>query len=62
MKIIKKGTPESEKPIKDNCSKCKTVFKYLQSDIQPDNRDGDYAVCPVCGAFIAAKVAIRKLF
>ncbi len=53
MRIIEKIEPV-EKETKEKCGKCKTRFAYTQSDIKPDFRDGNYVVCPSCGAFIAA--------
>ncbi len=55
MKIIKKGNLPEKKEIKETCHKCKTVFTYTTRDIQPDSRDGNYVICPVCKAFINAE-------
>ena len=54
MKIIKEGEVKS-KETKKTCSKCKTKFSFTSDDINPDWRDGDYVICPKCGAFIAAR-------
>lgn len=54
MKIIKQGELKP-KETKKTCSKCKTKFSFTSADIKPDFRDGDYVICPTCGAFIAAK-------
>lgn len=53
MKIIKEGKVKP-KETKKTCSKCKTKFSFVKEDIKPDSRDGDYVICPKCGAFIAA--------
>jgi len=52
MKIIKKGNTK-EKEFNKKCGNCTTEFSYTSSDIQPDWRDGDYVICPVCGKFIS---------
>ena len=54
MKIIKEGEVKP-KETKKTCSKCKTKFSFINKDIKPDWRDGDYVNCPKCGAFIAAR-------
>lgn len=55
MKIIKKGEIK-EKEVKETCYKCKSKFIYTPSDVEMDNRDGDYVKCPCCGAFISSKL------
>ena len=55
MKIIKRG----EAPIKEveeTCDKCKTVFVYDMEDVNQDQRDGNYVMCPVCKSFITSKL------
>lgn len=54
MKIIKEGKKEP-KETKKTCSGCKTKFSFTNEDIKGDWRDGDYVICPTCGAFIAAR-------
>jgi hypothetical protein len=52
MKILKEGQlPDVE--IEKTCNGCKCVFTYNGSDIQIDNRDGNYVICPTCGSFIS---------
>lgn len=55
MKIIQMGKDPEEAVVRESCSKCKTIFEYTQTDIQPDSREGDYVVCPVCESFITAR-------
>lgn len=52
MKIIKKGNPNEKVEIEKTCLKCKTKFSYNSHDVKPDQRDGDYVICPVCKSFI----------
>lgn len=54
MRVIKEGTKKLVE-VKEICHKCDTKFAYTPADIQVDSRDGDYVVCPICKAFIAAK-------
>lgn len=51
MKIIKQGELPNEEKEK-TCYNCKTVFSYTRKDVKPDQRDGDYVICPVCGKWI----------
>jgi DNA-directed RNA polymerase subunit RPC12/RpoP len=51
MKIIKRGKIKSEEH-NEVCHKCSTEFTYVGLDIHRD-REGNYVICPVCGAFIA---------
>jgi hypothetical protein len=62
MKIIKMGKDPQTNEIQETCHWCKTVFSYEKSDVKPDNRDGDYVVCPCCGRFIAAKSFLPNPF
>lgn len=52
MKIIKRGTPRSERVFIMNCNNCGTTFeiKYSEGRVVYDQRDGDYIKCgcPVC--------------
>jgi transcription elongation factor Elf1 len=52
MKIIKQVSAQIDLPKKKTCYGCKSVLEYTRVDIKSD-RDGNYIVCPVCGAFIA---------
>lgn len=52
MKIIKRGVSPKIAEIEKECKKCKTMFAYIESDIHPDARDGNYVICPVCETFI----------
>jgi len=61
MKIIKEGQDPKKTEIEETCHKCSTVFSYTQSDVQPDSRDGDYVICPVCGGFISAKKLLTPI-
>jgi predicted Zn finger-like uncharacterized protein len=51
MKILKQGQVPNPTWIR-TCSNCKTQFEYDRSDINSDQRDGDYVKCPCCKAFI----------
>ncbi len=51
MRIIKEGTPP-HKEKKQECVNCGCVFMYERSDIHTDKRDGDFVICPSCGAYI----------
>ena len=49
--VVRRG--ESTIPaFEKTCLKCGTKFIYISEAIKHD-RDGDYVVCPCCGAFIA---------
>lgn len=51
MRIIKEGKfPPDER--KQKCSDCGCVFMYERADIHCDQRDGDFVICPTCGAYI----------
>lgn len=51
MRIIKEGkNPLIE--YKMECPKCGCEAMYTSEDINYDQRDGNYVVCPCCGAFI----------
>lgn len=54
MKIIKMGNQTPKEKVK-TCHNCKTVFSFTNQDINPDQRDGDYVICPVCKTFINVK-------
>ena len=55
MKIIKEGKLPKDKIYKATCGNCNTVFEYQGSDIENDQRDGNYVKCPLkgCGAYIS---------
>lgn len=36
------------------CKQCGAIFTYEQEDINPDQRDGDYVICPCCSQWINA--------
>jgi hypothetical protein len=52
MKIIHKGVSPDSKPVRFECTKCKTVFETDRVEAQRvyDQRDGDFwqHACPVC--------------
>lgn len=52
MKIIYRGDSPDLKPVRFECTKCKTVFETSQGEASyvPDQRDGDFwqHACPVC--------------
>lgn len=54
IKILKRGTPKSEKVYNLTCRDCKTEFTFQASDAirEHDMREGDFLRigCPVCGA------------
>lgn len=56
MKIIKKGTPPSDKVYEGTCRSCKTVVEFKQSEgkVTHDQRDGNFVSvrCPVCNSLI----------
>jgi len=58
MEIIKQGINPEEIKQEKTCLKCKTVFSFVNKDIQPDFRDGSYVACPVCNFFISAKKVV----
>lgn len=61
MEIIKKGTPPEEKIYEAECSKCKSVLRFKQSEgkITYDQRDGNLITvkCPVCGESVHKNIA-----
>lgn len=52
MEIIKQGQKPEEKKTLKTCENCKCEFAYVKSDVKPDQRDGDYVICPCCGKWI----------
>ncbi len=57
MRIIKQGKDPQIVEYENGCSKCETVFVYVQKETQAD-RDGRYVICPCCGTFIAHSTSI----
>jgi len=55
-KIHRRGAPPSESKYLFECKKCDSLVEFNREDVQSDQRDGDYVVCPVCLAFIAWSV------
>lgn len=49
------GAKPEDKPIVDNCNICNTIFEYTKKDINHDQHEGNYVICPCCGKFINAK-------
>lgn len=47
-RIIKRGVNPVEYVYHYQCTNCQSVIEYSQSDVQFDQRDGDFVVCPVC--------------
>jgi uncharacterized C2H2 Zn-finger protein len=56
MKIISRGNPPDDKPIRFECSHCNTVFEATREEarVVPDERDGWYWFigCPVCNRVV----------
>ena len=50
MRIIKEGSLK-EIEYRHTCHECRTVFAATIKDTNTD-RDGQYVVCPLCGAFV----------
>lgn len=52
MRVIKRGTPPSDRPYLVECRTCKSEIEFLRIEAKftPDQRDGDYLTikCPVC--------------
>jgi len=42
------------------CGKCNTKFIYIADAIKHD-RDGDYVICPSCGAFISHQETLKTI-
>ena len=53
MKIIKRGKLKIDEVV-HHCRKCDTAFSYSRKDEIIDNREGNYILCPLCGAFISS--------
>lgn len=57
MKIIKRGTIQSQREYRANCRTCDTVFQFAQWEgkVTKDQRDGDFVsiACPVCSMNIS---------
>ena len=56
VKVISKGIPPEEKPIRLICDHCKSELEFLMKEakIHYDQRDGNFfsIECPVCGFVI----------
>lgn len=53
MKLIEKGKIPKNPEIKKTCYNCKTKFSYNSKDVNYDQREGNYVVCPVCKKYIS---------
>lgn len=60
MKIISRGQTPDLKPIRFECTHCKTVFEATQQETTfvPDQRDGNFwqVACPVCARLVTKAV------
>lgn len=56
-RIIKRGEVKTE-TAKYTCGNCGSLIEFEKSDIQGDQRDGDYVKCPLegCGSLINASI------
>ena len=45
----------NKKVYKVECWNCGSVLEYTDNDIEIDERDGNYVVCPICNSFINHK-------
>lgn len=54
-KVIERGEA-SKQVARHRCINCDSLVDYYQLDVMPDQRDGDYVVCPICKAWISTKV------
>ena len=52
MKIIKIGNYKKLSEYRKECGYCGTEFIYEHHDIQPDFRDDNYVICPICNHFL----------
>lgn len=53
MEIIRPGNKPENVRYQQTCKTCGCVFAYTKSDVKPDQREGDYLVCPTCTKFIS---------
>ena len=53
--IIKRGVKKHDVATYD-CKSCDSTIRFTRADIQSDQRDGDYVMCPVCEKFIDVRV------
>lgn len=64
MKILKAGTPPSERWYEGKCYSCLTEveFQAKEAKLQVDQRDGDYlkVTCPICSHAITVQASKYK--
>jgi hypothetical protein len=54
-KVIKQGRVKTI-IAEYECRICDSVIEFCKSDIQSDQRDGDYVTCPVCACLISSRI------
>ncbi len=54
-KVLEQGTKHLEiRKAKHRCDVCASLIEFDKSDVQGDQREGDYVDCPVCTAYISS--------
>jgi hypothetical protein len=53
--IIKRGSDPRKTKLRMICS-CGTEALFERREVQGDQRDGDYVVCPVCGSYVSVRL------
>jgi len=58
-RILSRGPNKADFVAVYKCD-CGSLVEFARKDVKPEQRDGDYVVCPGCRSWIAASLLMWK--